>query len=221
MDRFRIGIIGADSPQGQQLTRLLLAHPIAELVAVSTTVGSTGLTGSTVGSCCPSLLDRCALSFVSDEQVMSEADVVFNADLAADSQELAAGCIKNKCVFLDMGSAFRIADEEEYRQWFGTGFAYPGLNEAAVYGLPELMREHMTGKVLAAIPGGAATAVLMALVPLLNEQLIEPEGITITAMLPAGGSGADLCAAPAVPFTETPEIEQMLSEAAGRTIRVA
>ncbi len=220
MDRFRIGILGADSPQGQQLMKLLLNHPIAELVAVSTTAASAALTGSPVGSCCPSLLERCSLSFVSDGQVMSDADVVFNADIAADSQELAAGCIKNKCVFLDMAHAFRIADEEEYHQWFGTGFSYPGLHDAAVYGLPELMRDYMSGKVLASIPGGAATAVLLALTPLLIEQLIEPEGISVVPMLPAGGSGAGLCAAAPAPFTEIPEMEQMLSEAAGRTVRI-
>lgn len=221
MDKFRIGILGADSPQGQQLIKLLLAHPIAELTAVSTTTGTAALTGSPVGSCCPSLYDRCVLSFVSDEQVMTEADVVFNADTAADSQELAAGCIKNKCVFLDLASSFRLSDEEEHRQWFGTGFAYPGLNDAAVYGLPELMRGYMTGKVLVSIPGGAATAALLALVPLLSEGLIEPDGITITPMLPAGGSGAGLCAPPAVPFAETPEIEQLLSQSAGRAVRIA
>lgn len=220
MDRFRIGIIGADSPQGQQLMKLLLAHPIAELVAVSTTAGTASLTGSPVGSCCPSLLDRCTLSFVSDLQVMTDADVVFNADLAADSQELAAGCIKNKCVFIDLGHSFRIADEETYQQWYGTGFSYPGLNDAAVYGLPELMREHMSGKVLVGVSGAVATGALLALVPLLNEQLIEPEGITITALLPAAGNGSGLSAC-TDSFAETAEIEQLLSQSAGRVIRTA
>jgi len=218
MDRFRIGILGADSPQGQQLMRLLLVHPIAELVAISTTAASAALTGSPVGSCCPSLYERCALSFVSDEQVMQEADVVFSADPAADSQDLAAGCIKNKCVFLDLGPAFRLDDEEEFRQWFGTGFSYPGLHEAAIYGLPELMREHMTGKVLVGVPGGSATAALLALVPLLNEGLIEPEGITVTPMLPGGSAG--LCGSVAA-FPETPEIEQLLSRSAGRNVRIS
>ena len=220
MDRFRIGILGADSPQGQQLTKLLLNHPIAELVAVSTTAVNAALTGSPVGSCCASLHDRCTLSFVSDLQVMTEADVVFNADLAADSQELAAGCIKNKCVFIDLGHAFRIADEEEYRQWFGTGFSYPGLHEAAVYGLPELLRDHMSGKVLVSVPGGTATAVLLALIPLLREQLIEPDGITVTVLLPARNGAAGLYASTEA-FPETPEIEQLLTEAAGRNVRIS
>lgn len=220
MDRFRIGITGADSRQGRQLIKLLLNHPIAELVAVSSTRAGDNRPVSRVF---PSLQGLCPLSLCPEEQVLQLADVVFNADITGDSQELAAACIKNKCVFIDMATSFRIASEEEYRQWFGDGFAYPGLNDASVYGLPELLREHLEGKVLVGLPGAAATASLLALVPLLNEGLVESEGIVINAMLPW-----DDCSAPdteavsalaAGLYPETPEIEQLLSESAGRTVR--
>lgn len=212
MDRFKIGIVGADSPQGGQLIKLLLSHPVAELVAVSSRSGDTG----PVSEAFPSLYGLCGLSFVPVAQTLELADVIFNADPYADSQELAALSIKSKCVFLDMGLPFRVSSEDEYRAWFGTGFIYPGLHDAAIYGLPELLRDHMVGKVLVGLPGPVATASLLALVPLLNEGLISADGIIIDAgtpecsqQSPFGGDQSH----------ETPEIEQILSEAAGRIAR--
>lgn len=219
MDRFRIGIVGADTRQGRQLIKLLTAHPVAELVAVSARNGDL----RPVSEVFPSLVGLCSLNFVSAAQVLELADVVFNADMSIDSQELAAQSIKSKCVFLDMSPSYRLASEEEYRQWFGGGFFYPGLNEAAVYGLPELLREHMTGRVIISLPGSAATAALLALVPLLNEGLMESDGICIDAKLPWDDCNAPdtdgISALAAGQYPETPEIEQILSEAAGKTVR--
>lgn len=222
MDKFRIGIIGADSPQGFQLTKLLLAHPIADLVAVSS-LREEPLSYVSVGERFPSLAGLCPLRFGSAAQVLSEADVVFCASPDTDNEELAAAAIKSKCVFLDMGHAFRLYDEEEHRLWFGSGFAYPGLHEASVYGLPELYREEMAGKVLAGLPGPIATAALLALVPLLTEGMIDHEGIVIDAKLPADGSSDGVRCTDTLPSGlchETPEIEQTLSRAAGRNVRV-
>lgn len=224
MDRFRIGILGADSPQGQQLIRLLLGHPIASLVAVSSRTGASSLLGTPVSDVFPALLGLCSLPFVDDSQVLNEADVIFCADAAADNEELIAACIKNKCVALDLGTSFRLASEEDHRLWSGSGFAYPGLHDAAVYGLPELLREHMSGCVLAGIPGAVATAALLALAPLVNEGLIEPEGIVIDAKLPAEEQNTSgLFCSDSTPWScakETPEIEQLLSEAAGHKLCV-
>lgn len=224
MDRFRIGIIGADSPQGFQLIKLLLAHPIAELVAVSPLREEPPMSFVSVGDRFPSLAGLSTLRFVTAAQVLSDADVVFCASADTNNEELAAAAIKSKCVFLDMGYAFRLHDENEHHFWFGTGFAYPGLHEASVYGLPELYRDTMSGKVLSGMPGPIATAALLALVPLLSEGMIEPEGIVIDAKLPADSSrGAGLYCSDALPSgscDEIPEIEQTLSHAAGKTVRV-
>jgi len=224
MERFKIGIIGADTPQGQQLICLLLNHPIADLVAVSS-AGDVGTRqGMPVSNVIPSLLGLCSMHFVDNTQVLTEADVVFCADPGASNEELVAECIKNKCVTLDLGLAFRLVDEENYRLCYGSGFVYPGLHSAAIYGLPELLRDHMSERVLAGIPGAVPTAALLALTPLINEGLVECDGIVIDAKLPSGENTASrlFCAdgAPLECANDAPEIEQLLSEAAGRKIAV-
>ncbi len=224
MDRFRIGIIGADTPQGQQLISLLLNHPIADLVAVSSAEAVGARQGMPVSDVIPSMRGLCSLHFVDNTQVLTDADVIFCADTRADNEELVADCIKNKCVTLDLGSAFRLVDEEDYRLCYGRGFSYPGLHGAAVYGLPELLREHMTERVLVGIPGAVPAAALLALTPLINEGLVECDGIVIDAKLPcAEKAGSVLFCADGTPWgcaNDAPEIEQLLSEAAGRKIDV-
>lgn len=219
MEKFKVGIIGAAEPVGAELVRLLLGHPVAELTAVSAGNNS----NIPLGELYPALRDICGDAMLSDAEVISRSDIVFCALSGSDNQEIAAECIKNKCVFIDLGAAFRLGSEEEYSQWYGGKFVYPGLHEAAVYGLPELMRSEMPGRVVVGCPGAVATAAELALVPLLEEGLLSPKNIVIDAKIPAGsyGGSSDGCFAFGVgSFRETAEIEQMLSDAAQTAVRV-
>lgn len=226
MDKFKTGVIGADTRIGQELVRRLLTHPFVELAAVSSSENP----GKYLATVCPSFFGQTDLTLVGEEEVIAKADVVFNADPYINSQELGAVCIKNKCVFIDLGDAFRFADAESYSLFKGEDFAFPGLHDAAIYGLPELMRDQMTGKVLVACPGAAATGAVLGLVPPVLEGLISHEGITVTAAVSAAdlgdgrtafGSAADdigsVCGAPPVARYE---IEQMLSIASGHSVRI-
>lgn len=225
MDKFNIGITGADTRIGASLLRLLLAHPVVDVVAVS----SERKAGTAVSDALPSLRGLCDMRLVSERQALEQADVILNADLSIDSQELAAGCVKNKCVFIDVSPAFRLESDEEYRSWYGDSFTYAGLHEAAVYGLPEITRSLMPGKVLVGVAGTAATAALLALCPLLEEELISADDIMIYAQLPdfyfaEGGfvlpemSGRSVF--PSASLAETAEIEQALGVAAKKPVRV-
>lgn len=219
MEKFKTGIIGVTEPVGAELVRLLLGHPMVELTAVSAHANAS----LTLGGLYPSLRDICADAMASDEEVISRSDIVFCALTNGDNQEIAAECIKNKCVFIDLGAAFRLVSDEEYSRWYGGKFVYPGLHEAAVYGLPELMRSEMPGRVVVGCPGAVATAAELALVPMLEQGLLSPKGIVIDAKLPAGsyGGSSDGCFVFGVGgFRETAEIEQMLSDAAQTAVRV-
>lgn len=219
MEKFKTGIIGVTEPIGAELARLLLGHPVAELTAVSAHTH----TNLTLGELYPSLRDICGDAIVSDEEVISRSDIVFCALANSDNQEIAAECIKNKCVFIDLGAAFRLDSDEEYSRWYGGKFVYPGLHEAAVYGLPELMRSDMPGRVVVGCPGAVATAAELALVPLLEQGILSPKGIVIDAKLPAGsygGSSDGSFVFGVGGFRETAETEQMLSAAAQTSVRV-
>ncbi len=220
MDKFKVGIIGVTEPFGGELVRLLLQHPLAELTAVSRVSGE----DSPLSSIYPSFYGIFDDMTKSDEEVVAASDIVICALDSSDNQELAAYCIKEKRVFIDMGTAFRLFSEEEYNQWYGGSYTYSGLHEAAVYGLPELKFEEITGRVLVACPGSVASAALLALTPALSEGLISPAGIVVDAMLPSGvfgSTGGHMLSLGAEGFRETAEIEQFLSSCAGASVRVA
>lgn len=229
IEKFKVGIIGATGYAGVELLRLLLAHPFVEVAAVA----SQSFTGKPISDVYPSLFNICDKICVSNEEVIAKSDVVFAAVPSGISQELAAQCIQNKCIFIDLGADFRLDSEEEYTEWYGGKYLFPGLHEAAVYGLPELFRHEMTGKVLVGNPGCYPTASALALAPALKAGLIETQGIVIDAKSGVSGAGRSLTqtshfidvnenfnAYKAGVHRHTPEIEQSLSKVAGRGVRI-
>ena len=218
MDRFKTGIIGAATPQGAELVRLISEHPMCDLTAVS----SSSLDGKTLAEALPRFRGRSDMTFVSENEVIENADVVFNADNMLDAQDVAAACINQKSVLIDLSPEFRYNDADLYAIWHGGEYRYPALHNAAVYCVPELLRERLAGKVLVSCPGAIAAGALLALVPALLEDLIQPDGIVISACVPSvavnGGRGTtdaySLTSYTAGEPVETGEIESILSAAA-------
>lgn len=220
MDKFKVGIIGVTEPFGGELARLLLQHPLTELAAVSSASGE----NVPLSGVYPSLYGIFDDKTVSDDDVIAASDIVFCALDSSDNQELAARAIREKRVFIDLGAAFRLFSGEEYSQWYGADFLYPGLHEAAVYGLPELKHDRITGRVLVGCPGPVASAALLALAPAVSEGLLNTSGIMIDAKLPSGAFGTTnghSLSLGAVGFRETAEIEQFLSDAANSSVRLS
>lgn len=188
MEKFKVGVIGATGYAGVELVRLLLSHPLVELAAVA----SQSFAGKPLWEVYPAFYGLCDSICVSSEEVIAKSDLVFAAVPGGVSQELAALCVKGKCMFIDLGADFRLADESDYIKWYGGTFSYPSLHEAAVYGLPELFRDLMPGKVIVGNPGCYPTAAALALAPALAEGLIEAEGIIIDAKSGVSGAGRSL-----------------------------
>lgn len=108
------------------------------------------------------------------------------------------------------------------------------MQKEAIYGLTEVYREEIKKGRLIANPGCYPTSIQLPLIPLLRKKLITTEDIIIDAK--SGVSGAGRSAKEANLFTEVaeginaygvsrhrhmPEIEQGLTEAAGRDVLVS
>ena len=228
IEKFRIAVTGAVSPEGSELVRLILSHPMCELCAVS----SSGHEGHIYSDLLPAFRGRCDLPLLSEAQLIEAADVVFNADPGLDAQALAAACINGRSVLIDLGSDFRFNDQTLLAQWHGGQYLYPTLHEAALYCIPELMRGQLAGKVLVSCPGAAAQAAILSLAPLLLDGLIYPENIVINVSVPVqactaytrSNSGFASAHSGARPFLigelpDTGEIESILTSVAGTPVR--
>lgn len=221
----KAGIIGATGYTGQELTRILMGHPEAELVYL----GSSSSAGQDYEGMFPQFFGR-RPGFLRGEEV-PDLDVLFCALPHGLTAGRTRAWLERGIRVIDLGADFRLKDPAVYEAWYHTVHPDKELIEEAVYGLPELNRKEMQGKTLVANPGCYPTASILALAPLLKAGLIKSGGIIIDAK--SGVSGAGRSAKVMNLYSEvnenfkaygvaghrhTPEIEQLLSEAAGEEL---
>ncbi len=180
MDKFRVGIIGAETKQGAQLVRLLAGHPYVSIAAIH----AEGTQGRMISTLHPALHSVCDIVCCEIEEVIERSDVIFSTLPQDKSEELSAVCIRKKSVFIDLSANYRPQGEESYNEWFGYPLEFPGLHEASVYGLPELLREDIVGKVIIAVPSPIAAAAAIALCPALMSGMIYPDSVAVIAAVP-------------------------------------
>lgn len=229
MSKIKAGIIGATGYAGVELIRILLNHPEAELAAL----GSVSFEGKTIAEVYPAFRELCDLTCMGNDEVIEKSDVVFAAVPHGLSQELAAKCADKNKVFIDIGADFRLEKEEDYKEWYGLDYVYPELHEKAVYGLPELFREDIKKTRLIANPGCYPTSIALGLFPAVKAGLVSADGIVIDSKSGTTGAGRGLSQTTHFPdcnegfspykvacHRHTPEIEQTVSKAAGRPVKV-
>ena len=229
MNKIKVGIIGATGYAGAELCRLIMGHPQAELTAIS----SVSFEGQSLSSVYPAYYQLCDMVCENQTAVVEKSDVIFAALPHGLSQELAAQCDSLNKVFIDLGADFRLESEEEYKEWYGCEFTDKTLHEKAVYGLPELFRDKIKGKKIIANPGCYTTAVPLALVPALQNNLISKDGIIADCKSGVTGAGRkptqnthypDLnegfSAYKVANHRHTPEIEQTLSNIKGEKVKI-
>ena len=226
--------MGASGYTGEELVRLLLRHPQAELTAVT----SRQFAGKSIAE----VFSRTSLhpaahavrfSDPSVEKLAAEADVVFLALPHGVAVEFGAPLLRLGARVIDLSADFRIRNPEVYREFYDHEHGARELLEGAVYGLPEIYREKIRDAQLVACPGCYPTSILLPLIPLLRESLIEPGSIIASSLSGVSGAGrkAELdylfveCNESVRPYgvpkhRHLAEIEQELSIAAGTSITI-
>lgn len=225
----KVGIVGASGYTGAELIRVLSRHPKVEISVIT----SRQYAGKPLGDCYPGLAHLpLAFSQREDESVYGLADVFFTALPHKAAMDAAAKIISMGAKVIDLSADFRLSDPAVYEEHYGP-HGYPELLAEAVYGLCEVNAEAVKGARLVANPGCYPTCSLLPLIPLMRAGLILPEGIIIDAK--SGVTGAGRGATETTHYCEadesvkaykvashrhTPEIEEYLSKAAGREVRV-
>jgi N-acetyl-gamma-glutamyl-phosphate reductase len=227
----RVAILGASGYSALELIKLLLRHPQAQITALTTRQSD----ARRVGEVHPSLAGRLDLQLenLSASQIAERADAVFcclphGASAAAVVELLPAG---KKIV--DLSADYRLNDAAVYKKWYGVDHPDGGRMAATVYGLPELYREQIKKAQLVANPGCYPTSAILALSPLLKAGAISRDGIVIDSKSGVSGGGRE--PKPAFHYPECnesvsaygvgthrhmPEIDQVLSDAAGGSVEV-
>jgi len=175
-------VVGASGYAGGELLRLLLAHPELEVGALAAASNA----GRRLGEVHPHLRSLADRTFcAADDPAIAASDVVFLALPHGESGKVAAA-LPDSCLVVDLGADFRLADAAAWSRFYGGQHAgtWP-------YGLPELpgARATLAGARRIANPGCYATAITLALAPLLGAGVIEATDIVVVAASGASGAG--------------------------------
>lgn len=232
MKKQQVAIIGASGYSGEELVRLLLSHPYAEL----TTVTSRQYAGQTLAQIFPKFANHPkarALRFSEPkaELVAKQAQVAFLALPHGVAAEYAVPLLELGCRVIDLSADFRVRSAAVYQEFYAHEHPAPELLKDAVYGLPEVYRDRIKDATLIASPGCYPTSILLPTIPLLKAGFVQPSGIIADSLSGVSGAGrkAELdylfveCNESVRPYglpkhRHLSEIEQELSVAAGQQV---
>jgi N-acetyl-gamma-glutamyl-phosphate reductase len=228
----RVAIVGASGYSGEELVRLLLSHPQAELSAVT----SRQYAGQTLAQVFPKFAHHprareLRFSEPKAELLAKQAQIIFLALPHGVAAEFAVPLLQQGCQIIDLSADFRVKSAAVYKDFYGHDHPAPELLAQAVYGLPEVYRAEIKQATLVASPGCYPTSILLPLIPLLNAGLIEADRIIADSLSGVSGAGrkAELdylfveCNESVRPYgvpkhRHLSEIEQELSVAAGKQL---
>jgi N-acetyl-gamma-glutamyl-phosphate reductase len=229
-----VAVVGASGYTGEELVRLLLAHPNVDLVAAT----SRQLSGKSLVEVFPRLSHNktaAALKFSNPDakEIARSAKIIFLALPHGLAAEFAEPLLSTGARVVDLSADFRIKDADIYREFYGHEHPAPDLLGKSVYGMPEIYRDQIRGAQLVACPGCYPTSILIPLRPLIRRKAIERSRILVASMSGVTGAGRKVeadylfseCNESVRPYgvpkhRHLSEIEQELSNLAGERITI-
>ena len=222
----KVAVLGATGYTALEAVKILLRHPQAEIVAVtSRQEGNTP-----ISSVHPSLVGRLDLPLedLSPEEVGKRADCVFGCLPHCASAEILPKVLAAGAKVVDFSADYRLDDAATYLEWYGHEHPDAGRLGTTVYGLPELFRERIRRQSLVANPGCYSTSAILPLAPMLKSGLFEADDIIIDSKSGVSGAGRQpklmthfpecnesMSAYNVGRHRHTPEIEQVIARHAG------
>lgn len=230
MQPVRVAVLGGSGYTAVELIKLLLRHPGAEIVAI------TSRQDEHIGELHPSLLQRLDLRcqpFDPDRLQAHGVEVAFGCLPHGTSMECIPPLLERGIRVIDLSADYRLRDATVYEAWYNEKHHDTKNLAHAVYGLPEVYGEAIRGARLVANPGCYPQTAILGLAPLVAHHRIELTGIVIDSKSGVSGGGRT----PKLTFhfpecnesvsaygignhRHTPEIEQALGDIAGTPVQV-
>ncbi len=181
-----VGIVGATGYTGAELLRLLVNHEHVNVKMIT----SRAEAGVAIADIYPNLRGHCDLHFVAPEIAsLIECDLVFFATPHGVAHSLVPALFEKGVRIIDLSADFRIKDADLWAKWYQQEHGCRELLPKAVYGLPEINRQQIAQAQLIACPGCYPTAIQLGLLPLLVNDLVEPNRLIANAASGATGAG--------------------------------
>ena len=177
-------ILGVSGYSGSVLYKLLKEHPKVDKVNLYSRKPRRSLAEAvTAFKNQPEYLQE-----YDPQAIMAENDVLFLATPAGVSSQLASVFMEAKFPVIDLSGDLRLKKATSYEKWYQKPAAATKLLAQATYGLAEF---EPVGTYIAN-PGCYATATLLALAPLVKEDLLQLDSIIVDAKSGLAGAGKKL-----------------------------
>ncbi len=163
MKPINVGIIGVSGYTGLELVKMLISHPIFNLVYCANTEGA-----ATVAQLHPALMGVCDLAVekVDIDRASSVCELIFLALPHKTAMQTAKGLLERGIKVVDLSADYRLS-AENYEAFYCEHEDLDNLSHA-IYSIPELHGDSAKGARLIANPGCHVTASLVALAPFLK-----------------------------------------------------
>jgi LysW-gamma-L-alpha-aminoadipyl-6-phosphate/LysW-L-glutamyl-5-phosphate reductase len=228
----KVGVVGASGYVGGELLRLLVTHPKVEVNMVT----SRQKAGEYVHRVHPSLKGFIDITFspMDMDKLANSCDLVFTSVPHGKANKIVKGLYDRGMRVIDLSADFRLKNPKDYIKWYGWEHPFPEMLSKSVYGVPELHREEIKSAQLVSCPGCMAVTSLLALKPLIENNLIDTDHVVVDSKIGSSGAGQKANAGthhamrygvvrPYKPakHRHTGEIEQELSMIAKKQIKVS
>jgi N-acetyl-gamma-glutamyl-phosphate/LysW-gamma-L-alpha-aminoadipyl-6-phosphate reductase len=105
------------------------------------------------------------------------------------SNKIVNDLYKRGIKIIDLSADFRLKNPEDYVKWYGWEHPYPDMLSKSVYGVPEFHREEIKNAQLVACPGCMAVTSLLALKPLIENDVLDTDHIVVDSKIGSSGAG--------------------------------
>jgi N-acetyl-gamma-glutamyl-phosphate reductase len=226
----RVAIIGASGYTGAESIRIILRHDQVKLTYLTALAEECGM----VEDVFPQFKGRCDLQIepLDLDILTSLADVALCCLPHKVSMGFVPRLLDAGLKVIDFSADYRLKDVAVYEKYYAKHTDTENLKHA-VFGLPELFRERISGARLVANPGCYPTGAALAIAPLLKNDLIETDMVIVNAVTGTSGAGNKPSGKFHFPnmnenffpygvgtHRHMPEIEQIASDIAGKNVTV-
>jgi N-acetyl-gamma-glutamyl-phosphate reductase len=228
----KVAILGGSGYTALELVRILLRHPQAEIVAITSRQEETPY----IAELHPSLHGRIHLRcepFNTDALLRKGVQCAFACLPHGASMDVIPGLLEHGVRVVDLSADYRLRDPNVYAQWYGASHRDLANLTQAVYGLPEIYTEEIETAHLVANPGCYPQTAILGLAPLVAGKYLAPGSIIVDSKSGVSGAGRSpklnthfpecnesVSAYQVGKHRHTPEIEQVLSDVGDEPVEV-
>src|SRR5437763_6453915 len=172
----KVAILGGSGYTAVELIKILLRHPAAEIVAVTSRQEDTPAVAELHHSLAGRIDLRCE-RFDPDRLAARGVGCVFSCLPHGASMHALPRLLQRGMRVIDLSADYRLRDPNVYAEWYGESHEDLAHLAQAVYALPEVYGDAIPTAQLAANPACYPQTGILGLAPLVAGRVIEPRGV--------------------------------------------